>query len=151
MQIMPRSPWMIAALWLVSFCSMATFIGLTGGVSDLMMLRREHAETSGEVIRLHPENHGVVDVKYVVAGTPYQGTFFPYLQDGRIVKGESVRVYYSPHDPTIAFIAPPEEILGEDLPFWLVASLLGSFAVTAGVLILWRKAAPIAKAVLGRR
>jgi hypothetical protein len=95
---------------------------------------------------LHPENHGVVEVRYVVAGTPYQGTFFPYLKDRPIAKGESVHLYYWPHDPSIAFMVPPEEALAEELPSWIAGSLLGSLGITAGVRFLWGMLARILKA-----
>jgi hypothetical protein len=150
MQMMFTYPLKMAALWLLSFGLMVTIIGIAIDAPHLVLLRREHAETSGEVTHLHPEYHGVVDVKYAVAGVPYEATLFPYFQEGSIARGELVRVYYSPRNPKIASLAPPQQILEEELPSWAAGSLLGSFGITAAVLILWRKLAPIARAVLGR-
>ena len=105
---MLRNTFSIAVLWILSFGLM--------------------------VIRLLPESHGMVDVRYVVADVTYQRTFAPHLQSSLISKGASVRVYYWPEDPNVAVIAPPAEILTEQLPSWLAGSLLISVGVVAAVL-----------------
>ncbi len=134
--MMLMSPRTVAAMWLLSFCLMAALIGLTSdsSVTRLLLLQRDHSETSGQVTGLHPDNHGVVDVRYIVAGAVYRGTFSPYLQGHQIATGELVRVYYRPHDPRIAVIAPPGEMIKGELPFWFGASLLGSAGIVAGLL-----------------
>jgi hypothetical protein len=45
-------------------------------------------------------------------------------------------VYYWPEDPNVAVIAPPSEILTEQLPSWLAGSFLVSVVVVAAVLTL---------------
>jgi hypothetical protein len=134
---MIRSPSSIGALWILSFCLMATVIGFVSDAPQLLLLEHNHAETLGEVTRLLPASHGLVEVRYVVAGSTYQGTFAPHLQSRRIDEGDSVRVYYSPRDPKDASIFPPDEILAEQLPSWLAGSLLLSVGLVAAVLTLW--------------
>ena len=82
------------------------------------------------------DGHGLVEVRYLVAGSAYQRTFAPYLQTRPIAEGDSVRVYYSPRDPRDAYIFPPVEILAEELPAWLAGSLLMSVGMVAAVLVL---------------
>ena len=131
---MLRNTFSIAVLWILSFGLMVILIGLAIDGPHLLVLERRHAETPGQVIRLLPESHGMVEVRYVVADVTYQRTFAPHLQGSIISKGASVRVYYWPEDPNVAVIAPPAEILTEQLPSWLAGSLLISVGVVAAVL-----------------
>jgi len=126
----------IALTWLLSLCLLATIIGFAIDAPHLVLLQREHAETSGRVTRVLPGGHSGVEVAYVVADRAYVRPFFPYLQDGRAAKGDSVRIYYSPQDPAIAFIAPPGEILEGQIPSWIAGSILGSLGITAMALAL---------------
>jgi hypothetical protein len=141
-QIMLRSPLKIAAIWLLSFCLMATAIAFAIDAPQLILLCHEHAETSGEVIRFLPQTHGLVEVRYTVAGTVFRHAFSSHLEVNTIVEGGPVRVYYSPHDPATAVIAPPAEVLSEQLPSWLAGSLLASTGIFVGILILWSSTAP---------
>lgn len=134
---MTMKPSTVAVMWLLSFGVMAIVIGFAMDMPRVLLLQRAHAETSGQVTRLLPDNHGLVRVRYLVAGAAYEGTFPPYVQGRRVDKGDVVRVYYSPRDPAVAFIAPPDEVLSDRLPFLVVASLLGSVGLTAGALAMW--------------
>jgi len=135
-------PLTIAVVWTLSFCSMAIIIGLVIDAPHLLLLEYKHAETNGEVTRTFPEEHGQVEVEYIVAGKTYRDAFAPHLHMRIFAKGDSIRVYYSPKDPTTAFIAPPGEILAEQMPAWIAGSLLMSTGVIAAVLIFWSPAAP---------
>ena len=124
----------LMVIWLISFCFAAIVIGCVIDAPHLLLLQRECSETNGHVTRVLPEDHGLVEVAYNVAGTSYQRTFLPHLKTQVISEGEPVQVYYSPHDPTIAFVAPPSEILTEQLPSWIIGSVFMSGAILAMVL-----------------
>ena len=113
----------------------AIFLASDTDIGHLRSLRLNHAEVVGQVVGLHPENHGVVDVRYVVAGSAFQEPLLP----GRVVaRGDLVRVYYSPNDPAVAVMSPPDELLDDQLHFFLWGSLFMSLVASAGVLLLWR-------------
>ena len=133
---MLRNAFSVAVLWMLSFGLMIVVIGLAIDGPHLLLLQRRHAETVGEVVRLLPESHGMVEVRYLVANVTYKRAFPPHLQRSRINEGDSVRVYYRPEDPNVAVIAPPSEILTEQLPSWLAGSLLISVGVVVAVLAL---------------
>jgi hypothetical protein len=125
-------------MWILAFCLMAGIVGAVIDAPQLLLLQHEHAETLGEVTRLLPENHGLVEVRYLVGGAPYQRTFAPHLQSRRIDEGESVLVYYSPRHPENASIYPPADILTEELPSWMSGSLLLSVGLVVAIFTISR-------------
>jgi hypothetical protein len=135
MQMIRIRPVNLIVIWLTSFCFAAIVIGCVIDAPHLLLLQRECSETDGRVTRVLAENHGLVEVAYDVAGRSYQRTFPPHLNTHVISEGEPVEVYYSPHDPTIAFVAPPSEILAEQLPSWIIGSVFLSGAILAMVLV----------------
>jgi hypothetical protein len=127
-------------VWALSFGFMAVVIGLAIDAPHLLLLHQQNSRALGRVIRVEPENHGVVDVSYEVSGRTYSGQFSPAGLTLPITEGTMVRVYYYPPNPNIAFLAPAGEILTEELPFWITGSLLFSLFVIGIVLSLHKSA-----------
>jgi hypothetical protein len=133
MQMTSKSPTAIGIIWIVLFCLIAGIIGKIIDAPRLWLLQREHRETLGEVMRLVPQSHGLVEVRYLVDGDAYQRSFEPHLGSQLIAEGDSVLVYYSPHHPENASIYPPADILTEELPPWLLGSFLLSVGIAAAI------------------
>ena len=98
-------------VWVLSFGFMAVVIGLAIDAPHLLLLHQQNSRALGRVIRVEPENHGVVDVGYVVGGRTYSGQFSPDGLTLPVNEGAMVPVYYYPPDSNIAFLAPAGEIL----------------------------------------
>lgn len=117
---------------MLGFLLMATAFGLIIDAPHLLLLLRRHSETSGQVLRLYPNSHGLMEIGYSVGGTKYKREVPGFGFYGPRVEGRPIRVYYDPSNPSVAFTAPPGEILAGQLPAWIGASLLGSvFGVSA--------------------
>jgi hypothetical protein len=110
----------------LGFISLATAVGLVIDVPHLLILHIHHAETTGRVIRVVPNSHGLTEIAYSVRGTQYDrevpGYWVPYSQAGI----EPIRVYYNPNEPSIAAAIPADEILSGQLPSWIAGSALGA-------------------------
>lgn len=128
--------------WFLAFVLGGIIIGLVIDAPNLLMLRRESAETTGRVARLVPNSHGLVEVLYEIAGKAYTGEFQPHIYDQPLNEGDVVRVYYSPQNPTIAFLAPPSDVLKEQFPAWIAGSLVLSIFGVVAALTLWRPRSP---------
>lgn len=127
-------------VWVLSFGFMAVVIGLAVNAPHLFLLHQQNSRALGRVIRVEPENHGVVDVSYEVSGRTYSGQFSPDGLTLPINEGATVPVYYYPPDPNIAFLAPASEIVTEELPFWITGSVFFSLFVTGIVFSLGKSA-----------
>jgi hypothetical protein len=123
---------------------MAVVIGLAIDAPHLLLLHQQNSRALGRVIRVEPENHGVVDVSYEVGGRTYSGQFSPDGLTLPINEGAVVRVYYYPPNPNVAFLAPAGKILTEELPFWITGSLFFSLFVT-GIVLSLRKSANLSR------
>src|SRR5260370_18546807 len=128
-------------LWILCFCLIASIIGFVIGAPVLFLVNYERGETTGEVTRLLPDTHGLVEVKYSVAAVSYRRGFRPSGKENEIAERAYVHVYYWRRDPSIAFIAPPYEILEEEYPAWVITALAGATTTMLGLLAL-RLAAP---------
>ena len=110
----------------LGFISLATAIGLVIDVPHLLILHFHHAETTGRVIRVIPNSHGLTEIAYSVRGTEYDrelpGYWVPLSRAG----SEPIPVYYNPNDPSIAAAVPTTEILSGQLPSWIGGSALGA-------------------------
>lgn len=124
--------------WLVLFCIAGIAIGFIIDVPDLLRLQGNYGEVPGSVARLIPESHGLVEVTYIVKGVMYTRSVMPHLEDHAIAEGDSVQVYYSPSTPAVAVIAPPSEILAEQIPSWIAGSLLISIVLIISIGSLWK-------------
>ncbi len=133
---MPIRPLNVLVVWLLTFCAAAIFVASEDNLPNLFRLRHEHAEIAGKVTRLVPLSHGQVEVEYTVSAMAYKNTFEP---GHPVAEGESVRVYYSPGDPTIAVIAPPAEMLTDRLAGLYVISMLLSATLTVMIFSAWRR------------
>jgi hypothetical protein len=139
MRTTSRKRLIAGVVWLLSFGGALTVIGFVIDAPGLLRLQHQHAEVQGEVTRLLPETHGLVEVRYAVAGTVYKRALRPNRNP--VLEGTKVAVYYSPQDPGVAVIGPPADALATELPSWLAGSLLCSGGVAAGVLW-WMKWLP---------
>ena len=110
----------------LGFVSIATAIGFIIDAPHLLLLQRRHAETNGHVVRVIPNSHGLVQIRYCVGGTSYTRDVPGFGVFGPLAEGGLLRIYYDPKNPSIAFAAPAGEILAGQLPSWIVGSLLGS-------------------------
>jgi hypothetical protein len=118
----------IVLIWsIVGLVSTATMFGFVIDAPHLLLLERQHADTVGRVIRLIPESHGQVEIEYSAAGVTYRQAVTVYGVPTPVVAGQTVLLYYYPQDPVIAFTAPPEEVLADQGPFWVMFSGFGAF------------------------
>lgn len=124
----------------VGFAVMATLFAVLSDVPHLLLLEREHADAAGSVIRSIPNSHGQVEIEYRVAGVTYRRAFTTYGMLPPIVVGQTLRVYYYPRDPEVAFTAPPEEVFAEERAGWVALSFLGAFC---GGLLTYKSVRPL--------
>lgn len=110
----------------LGFIALATAWGLAIDVPHLLILHFNHEQTTGRVIKVFPNSHGLTEITYTVGGTLYTrdvpGYWVPYSD----ALPEPLRVYYSPRDPSIAAAVPADEILSGQLPAWVAGSALGA-------------------------
>jgi hypothetical protein len=101
----------------------AIFALLTALLFDLpgkTKLTIQFASTIGKVTSTRRSDHGLVTVKYSVAGTDYQQSFVaPTLNIG-----DSVIIYYSPSNPDLADNNNPITSLENSIAITVIASLL---------------------------
>ncbi len=85
-------------------------------VPDLLILHFNHSQIAGRIIRVIPNSHGLIQIAYSVGGTEYErnvpSDWVPRLDTRR----KPLRVYYNPHNPSIAAAIPADEILSGQLP-----------------------------------
>ncbi|MBI2679840.1 MAG: hypothetical protein HYX25_02395 [Candidatus Solibacter usitatus] len=110
----------------LGFVSLATAIGFIIDAPRLLILYFHHAETTGRIVRVIPNSHGLTEIAYSVDGTPYKRSVPFYWVSDAHTQGESVRIYYDPNDPSVASAAPADQILTGQLPSWIGGSVLGS-------------------------
>jgi hypothetical protein len=118
---------------------------MIGAVIDaprLFSLQRRCGETSGEITHILPRTHGLIEVRYVVSGVAFKQALQMHNEIGPVTEGAHLTVYYSTNDPRVAFTEPPADILTEQLPAWIMGSLLVSTAITLGIFLLWRSDMP---------
>jgi hypothetical protein len=91
----------VFAAAILGFLSMATAIALTIDAPDLLRLQRRHAETFGQILQLHPNSQGLVQIGYSVGGVSYKrdvpvfavdSVLAPQIQDSKPM----ARIYRSP-------------------------------------------------------
>ncbi len=112
---------------MVGLVSMAIMFAFIIDAPHLLLLERQHADTMGRVIRLVPDSHGQIEIKYSVGGVTYRQTVPVYGILPPVIAGQPVPVYYYPPDPVVVFTAPPEEVFEEQRPSWVVFSMFGAF------------------------
>jgi len=123
----------------LDFVSLATAIGFIIDVPHLLSLHFHHAETTGRVVRVIPDSHGLTEIAYSVRGTPYTREMPGYWVTDLNEPGKPLRIYYDPNDPTVASAEPADQILIGQFPAWIAGSLLGSlFGALAAVNIVER-------------
>lgn len=105
---------------------MGTMMATAMDVPHVLLLHHSQSETVGKVIRQIPESHGSIDVGYSVGGTSWRQAMAPHRLLLPVREGETVRVYYYPRDPAIAFAAPAEELLTDAITTCVFGSLLGA-------------------------
>jgi hypothetical protein len=110
----------------LGFVSLATAIGFAIDAPHLLSLHLRHAETTGRVVRVIPNRHGLTEIEYSVHGTPYKRDVPSYWVSRPYTQGEPLRIYYDPNDPSVASAAPADEILTGQLPSWIAGAALGS-------------------------
>ena len=78
----------------MGFASMATAIGFVIDVPQLLRLHLHHAETTGRVIRVIPNSHGLTEIEYLIQGTPYKrevlGYWVPALRTDADALGSTI-------------------------------------------------------------
>ena len=104
---------------------MGTAVGLIIDAPHLLILRFHNAETTGRIVRVIPNSHGLTEISYSVRGTPYTRDV-PFYWVSEHLQSEQLRIYYDPNDPTLASAAPADEILKGQIPAWIAFSALGS-------------------------
>lgn len=110
----------------LGFISLATVIGLVIDAPHLLILHFNHSETTGHIIRVIPNSHALTEITYSVGGTEYKRDVPFYWVPDLDAPREPLRVYYDPHDPSLAAAVPANEILSGQLPFWVAGSALGA-------------------------
>jgi hypothetical protein len=100
--------------------------GLVVDAPHLLILHFNHAQTTGRVIKVFPNSHGLTEIAYSVGGTSYTRDVPFYWVPDSDVRPQPLRVYYSPRDPSIASAVPANEILSGQLPAWIAGSALGA-------------------------
>jgi hypothetical protein len=110
----------------LGFVSLATAIGFAIDAPHLLILHFHHAETTGHVVRVIPNSHGLTEIEYSIGGTLYKRDVPFYWVPYSDARPEPLRVYYNPRDPSIASAVPAGEILAGQLPSWIAGSALGS-------------------------
>ena len=110
----------------LGFITLAVAIGLIIDVPHLLILHFNHAQTTGRIIRIIPNSHGLTEIAYSVGDTTYKRDVPFYWIPDSDAGPEPLRVYYSPRDPSIASAVPADEILSGQLPSWIAGSALGA-------------------------
>jgi hypothetical protein len=110
----------------LGFIILAAAIGLVIDAPHLLILHFNHAQTTGHIIRVIPNSHGLTEIAYSVGGTAYKRDVPFYWVPDSDARPEPLRVYYSPRDPSIASAVPADEILSGQLPSWIAGSALGA-------------------------
>jgi hypothetical protein len=110
----------------LGFISLATAIGFIIDAPHLLMLHFNHAQTTGRIVRVIPNSHGLTEITYSVGGITYTRDVPFYWVAEPNTQRQPLRIYYDPHDPSIASAVPADEILSGQLPFWIAGSLLGA-------------------------
>jgi hypothetical protein len=109
----------------LGFISLATAIGFVIDAPHLMKLHFNHAQTTGRIVRVIPNSHGLTEIAYSVRGIAYTRDVPFYWVAEPNTSAAILRIYYDPNDPTIASAAPVDEILSGQLPSWIAGSALG--------------------------
>ena len=116
----------------LGFISLATAIGFVIDAPHLLILHFNHSQTTGRIIRVLPNSHGLTEIAYSVGGIEYKRDVPFYWVPNLDAPREPFRVYYDPHDPSLAAAVPADEILSGQLPFWIAGSgldaVFGAFA-----------------------
>jgi hypothetical protein len=110
----------------LGFITLAVAIGLVIDAPHLLILHFNHAETTGRIIRVIPNSHGLTEIVYSVGGASYKRNVPFYWVPDSNARSEPLRVYYSPRDPYIASAVPADEILSGQLLSWIAGSVLGA-------------------------
>jgi len=110
----------------LGFICLATAVGFVIDAPHLLKLHFSHAQTTGRIVRVIPNSHGLTEIAYSVGGIPYTRDVPFYWVAEPNDSAATVRIYYDPRDPSIASAAPADEILSGQLPSWIAGSVLGS-------------------------
>ena len=110
----------------LGFVSLAVAIGFVIDAPHLLILHFNHSQTTGRIVRVIPNSHGLTEIAYSVGATEYTRKVPFYWIDGPTTQRGPLLIYYDPHDPSIASGAPPDEILSGQFPSWTAGSALGA-------------------------
>ena len=110
----------------LGFISLATAIGLVIDAPHLLILHFNNSQTTGRIIRVIPNSHGLTEIAYSVGGIEYRRDVPFYWVPDLDAPREPLRVYYDPHDPALAAAVPADEILSGQFPSWIAGSALGA-------------------------
>jgi hypothetical protein len=111
---------------MLGFISLATAIGLVIDAPHLLILYFNHSQTTGRIIRVIPNSHGLTEISYSVGGTEYKRDVPFYWVPDLDTPRKPLRVYYDPRNPSLAAAVPADEILSGQLPSWIAGSALGA-------------------------
>jgi hypothetical protein len=110
----------------LGFITLSVAIGLVIDAPHLVILHFNHAQTTGRVIKVIPNSHGLAEITYSVGGTSYRRDVPFYWLPSSDVRPDPLWIFYSPRDPSIASAVPASEILWGQLPAWIAGSALGA-------------------------
>jgi hypothetical protein len=110
----------------LGFIALAVAIGLIIDAPHLLILHFNHAQTTGRVIKVIPNSHGLTEITYSVGDASYRRDVPFYWLPDADVRPEPLRIFYSPRDPSIASAVPAIEILRGQLPAWIAGSAFGA-------------------------
>jgi hypothetical protein len=111
---------------IVGFISLATAIGLVIDAPHLLILHFHHAETTGRIIRVIPDRHGLTEIEYSANGTAYNEDVPGFWVPDTDTRSGPLVIYYDPGNPRIAAAVPPGQILSGQFPFWIAGSAIGA-------------------------
>jgi len=110
----------------LGFISLATAIGFIIDAPHLLILHFNHGQTTGRIVRIIPNSHGLTEIAYSVGGITYTRDVPFYWVAEPKTQRQPLQIYYDPHGPSIASAAPADEVLSGQLPFWIAGSALGA-------------------------
>ncbi len=99
-----------------------------------LRLTMNHAATTGHLLQLYPQDHATAAYAYVVGDKSFRCVGNP-ANFAKAAVGDAVMVYYSPNEPVLSILQPPDGLLLHNFLNALMASVflgLAPFAAVAG-------------------
>lgn len=76
-----------------------------------VLMRDSLAVAEGQILRMHPYNHALIDYQFEANGATYRGTFSDGILFRTARVGEKIPVYFNSNNPRSNALQPPDDFI----------------------------------------